>query len=627
MNRRAHHYDAQSCRAVTVTPRESDRVLHPDTTPCYGECGVTDRDALAVASSTVNTPSDRERLLQLRLPPIPRNKQSDRCSPGGHADNLLVPVKSQNAATSSGTDEPVAWQRALAWVVGATLLRALLGTLVPLLPDETYYWVWSRHLDAGYFDHPPAVAWLIAMGTTLFGDTSLGVRAGPAVAATVTHLGVVTAAWQIAGRGVEGGRAAVRAATLVAVSPLAVFGLVMATPDATLFAAAMIALVALERALAAPLKSRRALGMFTLSGASVGVGLLSKYTAVLMPVGLLFACIVHPALRIRLREIGPWWAGIVGAVVFTPVILWNAFHQWVSFHFQWNHGFSSAAKGALLANELKLAGGQLGLATPVLFGLMALAVGDALRDGWRSRFVAAPTAPSTRRFALAMVSIVPFMFFAISATQRPVEANWPALGYPAAMVLLASDTSRRARGPWWRGGVLFAAAVVAVFTIQAWRPVLPVSSRKDPIARAHGWNALAEAVARARKDPFLDGTVDRWIAADRYQEASSLWFYLPDHPTVFSLNIRGRSNQFDLWPTAFDKLRPGDGLVAVFDDNAAGDALGRQVSTWFRESRRDEQVMLRRADGVFAHRRVWLYRIATNVPTRASMHPSLSGQP
>ena len=35
---------------------------------------------------------------------------------------------------------------AVAWVAGAALLRLLLSSFVPLLPDETYYWLWTRRL-------------------------------------------------------------------------------------------------------------------------------------------------------------------------------------------------------------------------------------------------------------------------------------------------------------------------------------------------------------------------------------------------------------------------------------------------------------------------------------------------
>ena len=46
--------------------------------------------------------------------------------------------------------------------VGALiLLRGVMAGLLPLSADEAYYWLWSKHLAAGYFDHPPMIAWLI----------------------------------------------------------------------------------------------------------------------------------------------------------------------------------------------------------------------------------------------------------------------------------------------------------------------------------------------------------------------------------------------------------------------------------------------------------------------------------
>jgi hypothetical protein len=32
-------------------------------------------------------------------------------------------------------------------ITGFTLLRLLLAATLPLLPQEAYYWSWSRHLD------------------------------------------------------------------------------------------------------------------------------------------------------------------------------------------------------------------------------------------------------------------------------------------------------------------------------------------------------------------------------------------------------------------------------------------------------------------------------------------------
>ncbi|HEY0422416.1 MAG TPA: hypothetical protein VGC82_03740, partial [Rhodopila sp.] len=39
-----------------------------------------------------------------------------------------------------------------------TLIRLVMAAIVPLAPDEAYYWIWSRALAPGYLDHPPMVA-------------------------------------------------------------------------------------------------------------------------------------------------------------------------------------------------------------------------------------------------------------------------------------------------------------------------------------------------------------------------------------------------------------------------------------------------------------------------------------
>lgn len=520
----------------------------------------------------------------------------------------MRPSRTDGAPASAG------WSSVAAWVVGAALLRMILSALVPLLPDETYYWEWSRRLEGGYFDHPPGIALLVAIGTMLSGSTSGGVRLGPALAAAVTHLAAIAAAWQLAGQGEPGVRAARRAAQLVTLLPIAALGLVLATPDAPLFAATMLALVAVERALAAPLRSSQSTGWWLAAGGALGVAFVSKYTAVLLPFGLVIACLVHPALRRRFAEPGPWLAGFVALLLFAPVVVWNALNDWASFRFQLGHGFNASARGTVITRELDLLGGQAGLATPILFVLLAMAVWQALRDGWRDRVGADATDVRTRRFALAVVSLVPLLFFAVSASRRAVEANWPALIYPGAILLLATSTAPHAEGRWWRRGLGLAALLLGVLAVQAWHPVLPLPPRRDPIARAHGWQALATAVDRARTDAFLDGTVDRHVAADRYQDASELAFHLSGQPTVFSLNLGGRTNQYDLWRTPWETIRPGDGLVVVFDADAKGDSLAGVVGQWFAETRRGDRVALEREGGEVSARRIWLYRVARDLP-------------
>src|ERR1700756_605362 len=61
-------------------------------------------------------------------------------------------------------------------VLALVVLRLGAAALTPLTFDEAYYWMWSKHLAGGYYDHPPMVAVVIRLGTMLAGDTELGVR-------------------------------------------------------------------------------------------------------------------------------------------------------------------------------------------------------------------------------------------------------------------------------------------------------------------------------------------------------------------------------------------------------------------------------------------------------------------
>ncbi len=47
------------------------------------------------------------------------------------------------------------WPAALALVAATILARLVIAAVVPLVPDEAYYALWSTRLAAGYLDHPP----------------------------------------------------------------------------------------------------------------------------------------------------------------------------------------------------------------------------------------------------------------------------------------------------------------------------------------------------------------------------------------------------------------------------------------------------------------------------------------
>src|SRR5262249_54474154 len=144
--------------------------------------------------------------------------------------------------------------------------RLCLAALMPVFPDETYYWEWSRHLAAGYFDHPPAIAVAIRLGTSLLGlvgleHTSFAVRFAPVVIGSIGILAVVETSRRIAG-----GRASLLAAIVLSAMPLAATGLVLATPDAPLLAATAFVLLCVVRAVQSDARSRDALVWWIAAG-------------------------------------------------------------------------------------------------------------------------------------------------------------------------------------------------------------------------------------------------------------------------------------------------------------------------------------------------------------------------
>ena len=500
------------------------------------------------------------------------------------------------------SDESRAWHLALAVVLVSAVVRVALAAALPLFPDETYYWEWTRRPAASYFDHPPGIAAVIAFGTALFGETRIGVRFGAIAVGLVGSIAAVAVA-----RRLLDGRAALVTALALAVMPMAAAGLVLATPDAPLLAALAIAVWALTRAIEQEPGTVKEMGWWCVTGLALGAALLSKYTAVLLPAGALLAFAVDPRLRNRILTPGPWVAMGLGVAAFTPVIMWNAELGWPSFAFQLAHGFggSESDAGALgrlvqaLGRLLEYVGGQIGLVSPILFGLMAIVVIGALRSGARA-------SGDERLTALAGIGALVFVLFAISSLRRHVEPNWPAPAYLIGVVLLGVGW-RRIGGAWLTWGLALGAIAVTLIYVQALIPVLPVDARRDPIAQAHGWDDLAAAAVDARSGLSNLGCETVWIAANRYQEASQLAFHVPDRPTVFSLNVGRRSNQYALWPDFEDLATVGDCLVFVDIDHPGTHRLADRLAESF-DSAADVGPRDRlRRDGVNASYRLWAF--------------------
>ena len=383
---------------------------------------------------------------------------------------------------------------AAAGLLVLTIVRFWIACVVPLAPDEAYYWTWSRALQAGYLDHPPMVAVWIRIGTALAGDTALGVRLlGPLCAVLGSVLIYDSAARLFPGR-----RAGLIAAVLLNATLGFGAGAVIMTPDTPLLFFWIVTLWAGAR-----LAAGGTVAWWYVAGFGAGLALLSKYTAVMLPFGLgLWALWARPD---DARRAAPWLAMGLMALLFLPVALWNADHAWVSFLKQGGRaGDWRPERAAGFLAELVF--GQIGLVTPGIFVLFVMGVAGAVAAVMRRERAGAALA-----VALTLPGALVFLQHAIGDR---VQGNWPAILYPGAAMAAAGCASARGRTWIWPSAAV-GFAVTALVYLYAGLGWAALPAARDPVARQlWGWADLAERVEAVRRDAGA-GFVAGCIGSDR----------------------------------------------------------------------------------------------------------------
>lgn len=405
-------------------------------------------------------------------------------------------------------------------------VKAALACWLPLFGDEAWYWLEGRHLAWAYSDLPGLTAWLIRLGTGLFGDTTFGVRVSFLVLSMGLPLLVraTAAAWfgEAIGR---------RAAWLALLMPL-LGGLgFLALPDVPMTVAAAMCLYALRHA------SLRG-GDAVLLALGLVIGALSHYRFALIVVAGFAGVLL--ANRALLRSRALWVAVAVGALAWLPLLAWNLAHHNAGLAFQLaeRHPWSLHAGGGWFLPV------QLAIASP----LLAIACALALWHAW-SRWRAGDKLPVHDTpwgvvLGAAGVPLLVYGVLAFVADRERVSFHWtlqaylPLLGVAPLVLARWSRVLRIATYLVAATGLLVLLGYAGVAASPALRERLS-QSRWYPDNFA-GWNEIAAAT----RD--LDD-----LAADNFMLGAQLAFArgdagLPilDHP----LNRKhGRAVQLALW--------------------------------------------------------------------------------
>src|SRR5258708_4282371 len=247
------------------------------------------------------------------------------------------------------------------WVIIAvfafSVYRLWYCTHLELVGDEAYYWLWSRHLDICYLDKGPVIAWIIAAGTALFGQTVFGIRFFAVILSSATGIGIYLLA-----RRLFSDRVALWALIMAGVVPLFAVGAILMTIDTPYVFFWTFAALAFWRA-----KDRTRLAPWALTGVLVGLGMLSKYTGAFELISFAVFCLVHPPSRKHLFR-GCFWTLILVALLFMlPVLSWYLANDWPTSRFLFHRGALDQQPHINLLNPLVFLGGQAGVLSSGIF--------------------------------------------------------------------------------------------------------------------------------------------------------------------------------------------------------------------------------------------------------------------
>jgi undecaprenyl-diphosphatase len=434
-------------------------------------------------------------------------------------------------------DDKTQVRAAWALIAAFTLLRLVYAHILPLAPDEANYWQWGRHLAWGYHDQAPMIAWLIRLCTGILGTGELTVRLPSVASLTVVSIYMVLAARRWFGP---------RVALATAILSQSVFefylGGLLATPDGIQAAAWAGATYHVARGY-----EQDRWRQWLLAGVWFGFGMLSKFTMVLfLPGAYLFGLLIKDH-RGQLAGAKPYAGVLLGFLMFSPVVAWNAANDWNAVRHVAHLGGADRAF-TLHFNYLgDYLAAQAALLTPLVFLLVLWAWALSVQPG---RVRNQPIC-----LYLFLTSFPMFAGFALLSLHSRVYGNWPGAGYVPAAVLAAALFSGygkdSVKGPaagirLWPWTVGSAYLISGVILLQGLFPVIPVPVKWDLIAReTGGWETLGrEAEKTVAEMPSPEKT---FLFAFRYQEASELAFYTPGRPETVSINRWERPNVYDYW--------------------------------------------------------------------------------
>jgi len=364
-------------------------------------------------------------------------------------------------------------QQKLFLIIGSfTLLRIIVSIFVEPGFDEAYYGMYSYHLSAGYFDHPPLVAVSAGLGRFLTGvSNSLTLRIGAIVIFVFTSLSVYKLAEKIFNK-----KTGIISVILLNIIPYFCVGLgAFVIPDNFLGLFWVGSLLVLYQ-----IRKTDKSKYFYFLGVMGGLALLSKYHAVLLIFAIFLSFLIDDKFRKWMKTPYPYVSFIIAILIFIPNLLWNYQHNWVSYIYQ----FGKSASGFDFS-FLKFFRGimvQMGYLLPWHMGILVAGTIWVWKKGKEYSW-------------LLPQIIVPILIFTIIGGTRQILPHWPMPGYLVAIIASAAMIGE------WKDKIskrylfstgIFTIILVLFVTIQAEFGIISLNQKSDVTLDGQGWKKLAQ---------------------------------------------------------------------------------------------------------------------------------------
>ncbi|MGC8580371.1 MAG: ArnT family glycosyltransferase [bacterium] len=461
-------------------------------------------------------------------------------------------------------------------IMGFLLFRIyyIATTHYTLSQDEAYFWDWSRHPALSYYDMGPMIAWIIAFFTHIFQVSAFSVRLGAPVFAGITAVVIYILTVEVT----ESRMLGFWVVLLFHILPIGMAGgIIMTYYSPQVFFMSLMALFLWKL-----ITDKRAWWWY-LIGLSAGLGLLSHHMFIFFTAEVGLFILLSPDNRKWIKRKEPYLALLIEFVVASPIIIWNATHNFVMFRHA--IGMMSETKN-ITFTLFEYIGGQAGIEAGLFF--LAVVYG-LIVSGYRGIKL-----KDDKYLFLFCLSAPVILFIALLSIGGRTEPNWPVSGYitgSIAGVYVVYEQYKKGRH-WFRvlvnaglGLTVFLGVLVSAF---AYYPSLMhdvgiyIPPHRDPTNRLYGWDELGKKVTEV----LAQLPAGSFVATHEYGLNAELAFYVKGHPEVYEIPVLRRFSQYDFW----NNFRAVKGKDAVYVGYAP---MEEQVRRLFRKVDPPEELTIK----------------------------------